>query len=284
VANGRLLPIIESGEQNRPRAPFPARAANPISPKSPSLAPYSDSDSNARHRTFRPAQSTLCTPHEKKTQHHRIKRQAGVFTPHNTPTTELERTMIKSLALSVGLALVMATPALAKGNWALDGEQSKVAFASVKKDTVGEVHHFSGLSGSVDESGMVTVDIDVASIETWIDIRNERIREFVLNGAPKVTLTAQIDTAKLEALAVGETTTTDVDGKLKLNGADYDIEASLFIARLTEDRMVAVTDEMIMLSTEDMGIDKGVDTLMKLADLPGITRVSPVTLRLVFNR
>ena len=192
--------------------------------------------------------------------------------------------MIKSLALSVGLALVMATPALAKGNWALDGEQSKVAFASVKKDTVGEVHHFSGLSGSVDESGMVTVDIDVASIETWIDIRNERIREFVLNGAPKVTLTAQIDTAKLEALAVGETTTTDVDGKLKLNGADYDIEASLFIARLTEDRMVAVTDEMIMLSTEDMGIDKGVDTLMKLADLPGITRVSPVTLRLVFNR
>jgi hypothetical protein len=53
---------------------------------------------------------------------------------------------------------------------------------------------------------------------------------------------------------------------------------------LTDDKMIAVTDEMIMLSTADAGIDEGVSTLMKLADLPGITRVSPVTLRLVFTR
>jgi len=46
---------------------------------------------------------------------------------------------------------------------------------------------------------------------------------------------------------------------------------------------MATTDEMIMLSTKEAGIDDGISALMKVAKLPGITRVSPVTLRLVFE-
>jgi polyisoprenoid-binding protein YceI len=191
--------------------------------------------------------------------------------------------MKKTLAALCGLTLTLATPALANG-WSLSPDESKIAFGSVKKDTVGEVHHFGDLSGSVDDDGKVAVEIDVASVETWIDIRNERIRKMVLNAAPKVMLTAEVDMAELEAMKPGDTDVIDVDGTLSLNGAEMDIETSLFIARLTDDKMMAVTDEMIMLSTEDAGIDEGVSTLMKLADLPGITRVSPVTLRLVFTR
>lgn len=191
--------------------------------------------------------------------------------------------MTKRIAALCGLLSMLAAPAYANG-WSLVGDDSKVAFGSVKKDTVGEVHHFAGLSGSVDKDGMVTVEIDVASVETWIDIRNERIQKMVLNAAPSVMLKAKVDLDELEAMETGATELVDVEGVLSINGLDMDIETSLFVARLADDRMMAVTDEMIMLSTADAGIDDGVTQLKEVAKLPGITRVAPVTLRLVFAR
>lgn len=181
------------------------------------------------------------------------------------------------------LTLLSAAPAFA-GKWVLDSDASKVAFGSVKKDTVGEAHHFSGITGSVSESGKVSVEIDAASVETWIDIRNERIQKFVLNSTPKAVLSTDVDIEELNGLTSGETTLVDVEGTLTLNGKDMPIETSLFVARLTDNKMMAVSDEMIMLSTKDAGIDDGVSKLMELAKLPGITRVSPVTLRLVFTK
>jgi len=191
--------------------------------------------------------------------------------------------MKRSIAALTAMTLAFATPAVA-GTWTLDGEESKIAFGSVKKDTVGEVHHFGSVSGSVSDSGSVSVEIDVASVETWIDIRNERMQKFVFDAAPKAILSADVDADELNALKPGETTSIDVEGTLALNGKDMPIEASLFVARLTDNKMMAVTDEMIMLSTKDAGIDDGVSKLMELAKLPGITRVSPVTLRLVFTK
>ena len=104
----------------------------------------------------------------------------------------------------------------------------------------------------------------------------------VLNAAPKAVLAAQVDVDELNALKAGDTTTIDVEGTLTINGKDVPIETSLFIARLTDKKMMATTDEMIMLSTADAGIDDGVTKLMEVAKLPSITRVSPVTLRFVF--
>ena len=39
-----------------------------------------------------------------------------------------------------------------------------------------------------------------------------------------------------------------------------------------------------MVSTDELGIDAGIDKLMELAGLPGITRVAPVTIRMVFEK
>jgi len=190
--------------------------------------------------------------------------------------------MLRSLSIVTALALITTSPSYAD-TWTLSGDESKIAFGSVKKDTVGEVHHFQSISGSV-EGGKVSVEIDVASVETWIDIRNERMQKFVFDAAPKAMLSAEVDADELNGLKAGDTTTVDVEGTLSINGNDLPIETSLFVARLSDKKMMATTDEMIMLSTKDAGIDDGVSKLMEVAKLPGITRISPVTLRLVFER
>ena len=53
--------------------------------------------------------------------------------------------------------------------------------------------------------------------------------------------------------------------------------------RLSESQVLVDSNGMVMLSTEDAEIDAGIDKLQELASLDGITRVSPVSLRLVFN-
>ncbi len=44
------------------------------------------------------------------------------------------------------------------------------------------------------------------------------------------------------------------------------------------------TKDMVFISTEDAGVSAGVDKLMELAQLPGITRTVPVTARLMFTQ
>lgn len=180
------------------------------------------------------------------------------------------------------VSLCLAGASWADG-WELDGDSSRLAFGSIKKDTVGEVHSFESLSGSVSKDGAVSVTIDLASVETNIDIRNERMLEHVFKGLATATLNASIDMAEAEALAIGESTVLDVEGTLSLVGTDVEIETEMFVVRLSDTKVMATTNDMIFLSAEDAGINAGISKLMELAKLPGITRTSPVILRLIFN-
>lgn len=184
-------------------------------------------------------------------------------------------------------AIALASMAAHAGShtaWELDSEASKIAFGSVKKDTVGETHSFTGLSGGVSGAGEVMIAIDLASVETWIDIRNERIIEHVFNNMPEATLSANLDMDKLNALAVGDAMTMPVEAKLALMGNETVIQTDMFVLRLAEGKVLVSTDEMTWLSTEELGIDAGVSKLMELAKLPSITRAVPFTARLVFTR
>ena len=190
----------------------------------------------------------------------------------------------KSGIALIALLLAFALPAQA-GDWTLDNEASKLAFGSVKKNTAGEVHHFSKLSGKIMADGAVHVAVDVSSVETFIEIRNTRFARWIFDKAhPKAMLHAKIDMAKVDAMKPGETAVLDVTGKLTLNGKDLPIETEMFVARLSDNKPLASSNEMIMLSLADAGLNAGTDELQKVAKLSGITRVSPVTLRLVFNR
>ncbi|MEM6307186.1 MAG: cytochrome C, partial [Pseudomonadota bacterium] len=85
--------------------------------------------------------------------------------------------MLKTILLASTIA-VTSTIAAA-GGWTLDNDTSKVQFGSIKKDYVGESHFFENMSGTVSDDGMVSVAIDLTSVQTWIDIRNERMIEHV---------------------------------------------------------------------------------------------------------
>lgn len=185
----------------------------------------------------------------------------------------------------IGVAALLTSLAsfAAAETWTLDGAASKVAFGSIKNDYNGEVHSFKEISGSVAADGAVGVTINLASVETLIDIRNERMVEHVFQNAATATISAAIDMDDVSSLAVGESKIIEADGTISLVGEELDLYTELFITRISEDRVMATTNDMIMLTTADLELTAGIDKLMEIAGLERITRVSPITLRLVFD-
>ncbi|GGX42414.1 hypothetical protein GCM10007385_07580 [Tateyamaria omphalii] len=188
---------------------------------------------------------------------------------------------LRTAALGLGLALAATT--VHADSWTLDGGASKLAFGSIKFNDTGEVHSFSSIDGTVAEDGSVTLGIDLSSVETNIDIRNERMVEHVFKNAPRASISAQIDMAAMEAVAVGDSTVMEVEGNLDLLGVEVPMYGDMFVMRLTENKVMVTTDSMMFLSTADAEIDPAVDKLMELASLPNIVRAVPVTLRLMFD-
>ncbi len=191
--------------------------------------------------------------------------------------------MIANLLKWTAAAMVACATSVAAESWTLDGSASKLAFGSVKKDVVGETHSFEGLDGSVTADGTVTINIDLASVQTNIDIRNERMIEHVFKSAPAAKVTAQIDMEEVKGLAAGQSAVVDAEGVLSFLGSNVELDAEMYVLRVSETQVLVTTSDIIWLSTEDAGINAGVDKLMELASLPGITRTSPVTMRLMFN-
>ncbi len=175
--------------------------------------------------------------------------------------------------------------AASNSQWKLSADESKVAYGSIKKNSVGEVNHFKNIFGHIDKNGNTELVIDVTSVETFIDIRNQRMIKHVFDAeSPKAILKSTIDLQEIKNLKSGQTTSIDVDGTLSLSGRTIEIETTMFVASLGKNKFIATTDEMIMVKTEELGINEGVDMLMKLAKLNGITRVVPVSLRMVFEK
>lgn len=190
---------------------------------------------------------------------------------------------IKVIHAATLSAAILFGGTAAADTWTLDSANSRLAFGSIKKNTVGEVHGFAALGGTVAADGTVALEIGLASVETNIEIRNERMNEHVFEGAPVATLSASMDMAELKALTPGGMMVTDVEGVLSFLGRDVDIETEMFVTRISETQVMVTTNDMLFISAEDLGISAGIDTLMALAKLPGITRTSPVTVRLVFT-
>lgn len=185
-------------------------------------------------------------------------------------------------AAVIGTALVL-TPSLAAA-WELSAEDSVVSFGSIKNDFIGEAHTFSGLTGSVSNDGAVNVTIDLTTLNTNIDIRNERMTEHVFQGAAAAEITANVNIDDIKTLRPGQSTRMEIDAVMTLLGNEVDVFLDAYVLRVGPSRVMVSTNTASYLSTEDLGVDAGIDVLQGLANLDSITRVTPVTLRLMFDR
>lgn len=185
-------------------------------------------------------------------------------------------------ATLLGTGLLFSQGAVA--DWTLNNEASVLNFVSVKKNTIGETHRFNQLTGTISQDGAFKASIKLASVNTNIAIRDERMKTmlFDLANFPLADISGNtVNTFK--APAAGEVKTEAVKLQLAINGKNIPLEARLRVVGLGKQGLLVSTIEPLLLDAAALGYTEGVDKLREVAQLPSISTVVPVTFSLVFD-
>jgi len=172
------------------------------------------------------------------------------------------------------------------GDWSLDSKSSRLSYVSVKAGDIAESNRVTRVSGSVSASGAAALEIDLASVSTGVDIRNERMREVLFNVAqnPVATVTTQLDPKAFEGLAIGASVLQEIEATVSLKGIETSVFAEVEATRIANDRVLVATTDPIILDANSFDLAEGLEQLRGLAGLPSISTAVPVTFSLVFER
>jgi len=180
--------------------------------------------------------------------------------------------------------LLLAPGAATRADWELDNTKSVINFVSIKNDSVGEVHSFASIVGFIGAAGNVQLTLNLDSVETAIDIRNERMREMLFETTkfPSARLTAQVQPDLLAEAANGGVVTAEVPVTLSLHGVEKTQTVAVVVVGEGKNNLRVFTAHPILISAADFGLGSGISALQQVAGLKAISSTVPVTLQLRF--
>ena len=189
------------------------------------------------------------------------------------------------LAMSGLLISTIGFTANAQAQWHLVNEASQFNFISTKATHIAESHTFTKLQGSVNEAGQANLTIDLASVETMIPIRNERMGTMFVEIAsyPTAEFAAQVDIQEVNQLDVGGVTDMALSGVLDLRATTLPLTASVRVVKLANNRVQIQTLKPIIIDA-NLSASEGIERLRVIAGLPSISHSVPVTFSLVFQQ
>ncbi|MEM1131821.1 MAG: YceI family protein [Pseudomonadota bacterium] len=193
---------------------------------------------------------------------------------------------IFALTLLAACSAPPEEPEALAGDWTLVPEISQISFVSIKAGNIGEAHSFGTESGAVDGSGKAEISVDLNSVDTAIEIRDERMREilFQADQFPNATITAQVDPQSFQALDIGEQQIESTELSISLHGVEADFDSDLAVTRISENRVLVETAKPLILDAEQFALGDGLKQLRELAGLPSISPAVPVTATLIFEK
>lgn len=195
---------------------------------------------------------------------------------------------VSALLLSAALALSFCTGSIvaSEAGWHIVADQSNIAFVSVKNGSIGEAHHFTAMEGMVDSHGAVTLTVPLVSVETNIDIRNERMGNFLFETAKyaEFTVKTQLDLKSYEVMAVGARTRVTLEAQLDLHGVASDVDMDVFVSRISATQVIVNSAQPVLIDADEFDLGAGIEKLKEIAGLDSIGVIVPVTFSLLFTQ
>jgi polyisoprenoid-binding protein YceI len=191
----------------------------------------------------------------------------------------------KTWRLPLALAAMLAAGS-SWAQWTLDAADSGVNFVSIKNGNVAETHGFGSMRGSISAAGAIEVSIDLGSVETGIEIRDQRMREmlFEIVKFPSATVTATVSPDILDAVTAGGAVTTELPVKVALHGAEKTLLIAVRAVGQAGGNLHVFTPKPVLVNASDFGLAAGIVALQEIAGLNSISTAVPVTVNLVFDR
>lgn len=191
-----------------------------------------------------------------------------------------------SIFKAITAAALMTGAMTAQAAWELDGAASSFYYVTSKASAVSEANSFTGLSGAISDAGAASLAINLASVDTGIDIRNERMRDIVFQVAQfmEATVSVPVDAAALTALAVGDSMTGTYTATVSLHGINQEMAADLKVVKLADDSIQVSTVRPLIVGAAAFGLAEEVEQLRVIANLASINPNIVVNFTLVYNQ
>lgn len=191
--------------------------------------------------------------------------------------------IVFSLSSLIGIPAAHSNP-LEKG-WVLQPDASSLNFQSIKNLTKVESSKFARFSGAILPDGQTEVEIDLASVDTKVDLRNVRMRFFLFETFiyPTAKISAQIDSVDLADLEDVRRKTLLLPFRLSLHGVEKDMQAEVAVTLLSDDRVSVSSTTPISIATAAFNLTEGVGRLEAAAEV-AIIPSATVSFDFVFKR
>lgn len=189
------------------------------------------------------------------------------------------------LAQATALVTAVLLSGAASAHWSLNNDASTLSFVTVKAEHVAEVHTFDTLSGEIADDGSVAITIELASVNTLIPIRNERMQAMLFETElfSEASISAAIDLDAMAAMDSGASETIQLNFSLSMRETSRSYTAEVMVTRL-EGGLVASTLKPVIVTAEEFDLLTGVEALREVAGLPSISRAVPVSFTVVFDQ
>ena len=171
-------------------------------------------------------------------------------------------------------------------DWYLVNEESKLNFISIKASNIAEIHSFKKISGNVKENGEAQLSINLASLETLIPIRNERMGNLLFETKiyPSAVFKLEVDLEKMLLIDNGKSYEVKYRGMLGFKNKQFPLLVKLKVTRLSNQSFSVSSLEPLLLNADRLGLSNGVEALRVVAGLPSISKSVPVTFSLMFRK
>lgn len=171
------------------------------------------------------------------------------------------------------------------GFWQLDVEASSFYFSSTKNGDIEERHTIHNLDGKADFTGKFLIRLDLTSVDTGVEVRDERMREILFETAkyPVARIEGKFALADLAEVAVGETVERTFPVTLDLHGVEKEMDIAVYFERVKWDRVKITPAGEFVIRAGDFNLESGLETLRGIVGLESISPEVPIDFVLVFD-
>ena len=132
-------------------------------------------------------------------------------------------------------------------------------------------------------NGEAEIRLDLLSIDTNIEIRNQRIRDLLFHIVPNATYTASVDLENLINLDSEASADLLLQGTLNMNGVSINYPMPVLVTRLASGQFLIENQKDNEINLSEFGFAEGINQLKSLAKLNSISALSKFTFKLVFS-
>ena len=189
-------------------------------------------------------------------------------------------TSMKALILSFSLL----ASGISSADWSLQ-QPSSIHFLTSKNTHTTEVHHFKKFDAAINSAGLATLNIDLASVDTRIGIRDERMQEhlFETSQFSQASFEAEIPKEILEQVRAGKSTQFELKGKISLHGEQAQANCLVMISTNKDNSVTVNSITPMLIDANSFNLVAGINKLKEIAGLKSITYTVPLTFSLSFK-